>query len=58
MPGLTPASLITRLRELDHAEYVRTEETGGDRAPATVALTGDGRAAWITTPPCCGGCPG
>jgi DNA-binding MarR family transcriptional regulator len=42
--GLTPGSLITRLRELDHAEYVRTEKTGGDRAQAIVALTCDGRA--------------
>ncbi len=45
MLGLTPGSLITRLRELDHAGYVRTEKTGGDRARATVALTCDGRAA-------------
>lgn len=45
MLGLTPASLTTRLRELDHAGYVRTEKTGRDRAQATVALTRDGRAA-------------
>jgi DNA-binding MarR family transcriptional regulator len=45
MLGLTPVSLITRLRELDHAGYVRTEKTGRDRAQATVALTRDGRAA-------------
>jgi DNA-binding MarR family transcriptional regulator len=45
MLGLTPASLTTRLRELDHAGYVRTEKTGGDRAQAIVALTRDGRAA-------------
>ena len=45
MLGLTPGSLITRLRELDHAGYVRTEKTGGDRAQAIVALTCDGRAA-------------
>ena len=45
MLGLTPGSLITRLRELDHAGYVRTEKTGDDRAPATVALTWGGRAA-------------
>jgi DNA-binding MarR family transcriptional regulator len=45
MIGLTPGSLTTRLRELDHAGYVRTGETGGDRAPAAVALTRDGRAA-------------
>jgi DNA-binding MarR family transcriptional regulator len=44
MLGLTPASLITRLRELDHAGYARTEKTS-DRAQAIVALTCDGRAA-------------
>ncbi len=45
MIGLPPGSLITRLRELDHAGYVRTGRTGGDGAQATVALTCDGRAA-------------
>ena len=45
MIGLTPGSQITRLRELDHAGYLRTEKTGDDRAPATVALTCAGRAA-------------
>ena len=45
MIGLPPGSLITCLRELDHAGYVRTEKTGGNRAPATVALTCDGGAA-------------
>ena len=45
MLGLTPGSLITRLRELDHAGYVRTGQTGRDRAQTTVALTCDGRAA-------------
>ena len=45
MIRLPPGSLITRLRELDHAGYVRTEKTGGDRAWVIVALTGDGRAA-------------
>ena len=45
MLGLTPGSLITRLRELDHAGYVRTDKSGGDRAPAVAALTRDGRAA-------------
>ena len=39
MTGLTPGSQITRLRELDHAGYVRTEKTGDDRAQTTVALT-------------------
>jgi DNA-binding MarR family transcriptional regulator len=45
MIGLAPGSLITRLRELDHARYVRTEKTGDGRAQTTVALTGAGRAA-------------
>jgi DNA-binding MarR family transcriptional regulator len=45
MLGLTPGSLLTRLRELAHAGYVRTEKTGGDRAQAIVVLTCDGRAA-------------
>ena len=45
MLGLIPGSLITRLRELDRAGYVRTEKTDDDRAQATVALTYGGRAA-------------
>jgi DNA-binding MarR family transcriptional regulator len=45
MLGLTPGSLITRMRELDYAGYVRTETTGDDRAQTTVALTCEGRAA-------------
>ena len=45
MLGLSPGRLITRLRELEHAGYVRTEKTGGDGARASVALTCDGRAA-------------
>ena len=45
MTRLPPGSLITRLRELDHAGYVRTGKTGGNRAPAAVALTCGGRAA-------------
>jgi len=45
MIGLTPGSLITGLRELDDAGYVRTGKTGGRTAPAAVALTRDGRAA-------------
>ena len=45
MIRLPPGSLISRLRELDHAGYVRTEKTGGDRARAIVTLTRDGRAA-------------
>jgi hypothetical protein len=45
MLGLTPGSLITRLRELDHAGYVRTEKTGHDGAQTTVVFTCDGRTA-------------
>jgi len=45
MPGLTPGRLITCLRELDHAGYVRTERSRGGKAPAVVALTRYGRAA-------------
>ena len=45
MTGLTPTSQFTRLRELDHAGYVRTEKTGDDAVQTTVALTDDGRAA-------------
>jgi DNA-binding HxlR family transcriptional regulator len=45
MLGLTPGSLITRLRELDHAGYVRAEKVGHDGAQTTVALTGQGRIA-------------
>lgn len=46
MIRLSPGSLITCLHELGHAGYLRTAEKTGDRtAPATVALTRDGRAA-------------
>ena len=45
MLGLAPGRLITRLRGLEHAGYVRTDQAGGDSARATVALTCDGRAA-------------
>src|ERR1700734_127080 len=45
MLGLAPGRLITRLRGLEQAGYVRTDKTGGDSARATVALTCDGRAA-------------
>jgi DNA-binding MarR family transcriptional regulator len=45
MLGLTPGSLTTRLRELDHAGFVWTEKPGGERTPTTVVLTRDGRAA-------------
>jgi DNA-binding MarR family transcriptional regulator len=45
MLRLPPGSLSTGLRELGRAGYVRTGTTGGHGAPATVALTGHGRAA-------------
>jgi len=45
MIGLAPGSQLTRLRELDHARYVRTGKTRDDSAQTTVALTCDGRAA-------------
>jgi DNA-binding PadR family transcriptional regulator len=44
MIRLTPGRLITCLRELVRAGYLRTGKTGG-KAPTTVALTCDGRAA-------------
>jgi DNA-binding MarR family transcriptional regulator len=44
--NLTPGNLITHLRKLEDAGYVRTEKTGsGVNALTTVALTPDGRAA-------------
>jgi DNA-binding MarR family transcriptional regulator len=44
--GLTPGNLITHLRKLEDAGYVRTEKTGsGVNALTTVALTTGGRAA-------------
>ncbi len=45
MIGLPPGSLITCLRELGRAGYVRPGKTGDDRAQTTVALTCGGRAA-------------
>jgi DNA-binding transcriptional ArsR family regulator len=46
MLGLAPVSLITGLRELGRAGYVRTEKTGGGGgAQTTAALTRAGRAA-------------
>lgn len=45
MIRLPPGSLIACLRLLSRGGYVRTEKAGGGRAPATVALTGQGRAA-------------
>src|ERR1700727_3320540 len=47
MLGLAPGRLITRLRGLEQAGYVRTDKTGGDSARATVALTCDAWAALI-----------
>jgi DNA-binding transcriptional ArsR family regulator len=44
--GLTPGNLITHLRRLDDAGYVRANKTGsGVNALTTVALSPDGRAA-------------
>jgi|GEM_PF-368003 DNA-binding transcriptional ArsR family regulator len=45
MIRLPPGRLITHLRELGHAGYVRTGMTGGGRAQATAALSRDGRVA-------------
>jgi DNA-binding transcriptional ArsR family regulator len=45
MLGLTPGSLIIRLRELGHAGYVRTEKTGHVGQLTAVVFTSDGRAA-------------
>jgi hypothetical protein len=42
---LTPVSLISCLRELDLARYVRTGRPGDARTQTGVALTRDGRAA-------------
>jgi DNA-binding MarR family transcriptional regulator len=44
--GLTPGNLITHLRKLEGAGYVRTDKSGsGVNALTTVSLTYDGRAA-------------
>ena len=44
--GLTPGNLITHLRKLEDAGYVRTEKSGrGVTARTSVSLTHDGRAA-------------
>jgi len=46
LTGLTPDNLVTHLRRLEDAGYLQTEAAGrGAGAPATVALTGEGRAA-------------
>ncbi len=44
--GLTPGNLITHLRKLEEAGYLRTEKSGNGVASRTsVALTHQGRAA-------------
>ena len=44
--GLTPGNLITHLRKLEEAGYLRTEKTGnGSTSRTSVALTAEGRAA-------------
>ncbi len=46
MIGLTPGNLITHLRKLEDAGYVRSEkEGGGTTARTSIALTGQGRLA-------------
>jgi DNA-binding MarR family transcriptional regulator len=49
MIGLTPGNLITHLRKLEDAGYIKTEKTGNGIASRTsVALTDGGRAALQT----------
>ncbi len=44
--GLTPGNLITHLRKLDGAGYLRSEKTGnGTSSRTSIALTQQGRAA-------------
>jgi DNA-binding transcriptional ArsR family regulator len=44
--GLTPGNLITHLRKLDDAGYVRMEKSGsGVNGTTSVSLTREGRAA-------------
>ena len=44
--GLTPGNLITHLRKLEEAGYLRTEKSGNGQASRTnVALTKRGRTA-------------
>jgi hypothetical protein len=57
MIGLTPGSLVTGLRELGDAGYVRTGKTGGGTAPAPSPSLATAGPRWIATPPCCGSCP-
>jgi len=47
--GLTPGNLITHLRKLEDAGYIRTDKTGnGVASRTTVELTRQGRAALNT----------
>jgi DNA-binding MarR family transcriptional regulator len=49
MLDLTGGNLITHLRKLDDAGYVRTDKTGnGNSSSTAVALTPDGRVALNT----------
>ena len=49
MIGLTPGNLITHLRKLEDAGYIRTDKTGnGVASRTTVELTRQGRAALNT----------
>lgn len=46
LTGLTPGNLITHLRKLEDADYVRSEKSGNGRSSLTsVTLTDRGRAA-------------
>jgi DNA-binding MarR family transcriptional regulator len=46
MLGLTPGNLITHLRKLEDAEYLRTEKSGnGSSSLTSVMLTRRGRLA-------------
>lgn len=47
LTGLTPGNLITHLRKLEDASYIRTEKSGNGRASLTsVILTRLGRDAF------------
>jgi DNA-binding MarR family transcriptional regulator len=49
LTGLTPGNLITHLRKLEDADYVRSEKSGNGRSSLTsVTLTHRGRAALET----------
>ena len=46
MIGLTPGNLITHVRKLEDAGYLRSEKTGnGTTSRTSIALTRQGRAA-------------